>query len=84
VGVTVHPRALGWASASTGPRGARQVAGAGPVWSAGGSGLGQAKPVDGLQQESIELHRRIARGFRSRHNYRLRMLPVGGGLTHPT
>jgi transposase len=34
----------------------------------------------------IELNRRIARGFRSRHNYRLRMLLIGGGLTprpHP-
>jgi hypothetical protein len=32
----------------------------------------------------IELHRRIARGFRNRDNYRLRMLLIGGGLTHPT
>lgn len=31
----------------------------------------------------IELHRRIARGFRNRNNYRLRMLLVGGGLAHP-
>jgi len=31
----------------------------------------------------IELHRRIARGFRNRHNYRLRMLLIEGGLTHP-
>jgi transposase len=31
----------------------------------------------------IELHRRIARGFRNRDNYRLRMLLIGGGLTHP-
>ncbi|WP_407568323.1 ISL3 family transposase (plasmid) [Arsenicicoccus dermatophilus] len=29
----------------------------------------------------IELHRRIARGFRNRDNYRLRCLLVGGGLT---
>jgi transposase len=28
----------------------------------------------------IELHRRIARGFRNRDNYRLRMLLVAGGL----
>lgn len=28
----------------------------------------------------IELHRRIARGFRNRGNYRLRMLLIGGGL----
>ncbi len=33
--------------------------------------------VNGL----IELHRRIARGFRNRENYRLRMLLIGGGLT---
>lgn len=31
----------------------------------------------------IELHRRITRGFRNRHNYRLRMLLIGGGLTSP-
>ncbi len=30
-----------------------------------------------------ELHRRIARGFRNRENYRLRMLLIGGGLNHP-
>ncbi|MFW6597984.1 hypothetical protein ACQBAU_17005 [Propionibacteriaceae bacterium Y2011] len=28
----------------------------------------------------IELHRRIARGFRNRTNYRLRMLLIGDGL----
>ncbi|HEX8509930.1 MAG TPA: hypothetical protein VF635_10625 [Propionibacteriaceae bacterium] len=27
--------------------------------------------------------RRIARGFRNRGNYRLRMLLIGGGLTGP-
>ena len=31
----------------------------------------------------IELHRRVARGFRNRENYRLRMLLIGGGLTSP-
>ena len=31
----------------------------------------------------IELHRRIARGLRNIHNYRLRMLLVGGGLNPP-
>ncbi len=31
----------------------------------------------------IELHRRIARGFRNRDNYRLRMLLIGGGLSNP-
>ncbi|MGH9102519.1 MAG: ISL3 family transposase [Acidimicrobiales bacterium] len=40
---------------------------------------GGTEAVNGL----IELHRRIARGFRSRHNYRLRMPLIGGGLTHP-
>lgn len=30
----------------------------------------------------IELHRRLARGFRNRENYRLRMLLAAGGLTH--
>lgn len=33
------------------------------------------------QRAHIELHRRIARGFRNRENYRLRMLLIGGGLT---
>ena len=28
----------------------------------------------------IELHRRVARGFRDPDNYRLRMLLIGGGL----
>src|SRR5690606_5406970 len=40
---------------------------------------GGTEAVNGL----IELHRRIARGFRNRHNYRLRMLLIGGGLTPP-
>jgi transposase len=40
---------------------------------------GGTEAINGL----IELHRRIARGFRNRDNYRLRMLLVGGGLTHP-
>lgn len=30
----------------------------------------------------IELHRRIARGFRNRDNYGLRMLLIGGGSTY--
>jgi transposase len=42
----------------------------------GGASNGGTEPVNGL----IELHRRIARGFRNRDNYRLRMLLVGGGL----
>jgi transposase len=40
---------------------------------------GGTEAINGL----IELHRRIARGFRNRANYRLRMLLIGGGLTHP-
>jgi transposase len=40
---------------------------------------GGTEAINGL----IELHRRVARGFRNRDNYRLRMLLVGGGLTHP-
>jgi transposase len=40
---------------------------------------GGTEAINGL----IELHRRVARGFRNRHNYRLRMLLIGGGLTHP-
>lgn len=37
---------------------------------------GGTEAINGL----IELHRRIARGFRNTDNYRLRMLLVGGGL----
>jgi hypothetical protein len=42
----------------------------------GGASNGGTEAVNGL----IELHRRIARGFRNRHNYRLRMLLIAGGL----
>lgn len=42
----------------------------------GGANNGGAEAINGL----IELHRRIARGFRNRANYRLRMLLIGGGL----
>jgi hypothetical protein len=31
----------------------------------------------------IELHRRVARGFRNPRNYRLRMILAAGRLTHP-
>jgi len=49
-----------------------------------GANNGGTEAIIGL----IELHRRIARGFRNRENYRLRMLLIGGGLldsshTHP-
>ncbi len=40
---------------------------------------GGTEAVNGL----IELHRRVARGFRNRDNYRLRMLLIGGGFTDP-
>ena len=43
----------------------------------GGANNGGTEAMNGL----IELHRRIARGFRNRDNYRLRMLLIGGGLT---
>ena len=43
------------------------------------SSNGGTEAINGL----IELHRRIARGFRNRDNYRLRMLLIGGGLTSP-
>jgi transposase len=43
------------------------------------SSNGGAEAVNGL----IELHRRIARRFRNRDNYRPRMLLVAGGLTSP-
>lgn len=45
----------------------------------GRSNNGGTEAVNGL----IELHHRFARGFRNRDNYRLRMLLIGGGLTHP-
>jgi len=45
----------------------------------GGANNGGTEAVNGL----IELHRRIARGFRNPDNYRLRTLLIGGGLTHP-
>ncbi|WP_231123560.1 hypothetical protein [Nocardioides sambongensis] len=37
----------------------------------------------GGDQRPLELHRRVARGFRNRDHYRLRMLLIGGCLTHP-
>ena len=44
-----------------------------------GANNGGTEAVNGL----IELHRRIARGFRNRENYRLRMLLIAGGLDQP-
>jgi transposase len=43
------------------------------------SSNGGTEAVNGL----IELQRRVARGFRNRDNYRLRMLLIGGGLSSP-
>ena len=43
------------------------------------SSNGGTEAINGL----IELHRRVARGFGNRDNYRLRMLLVGGGLASP-
>jgi transposase len=43
------------------------------------SNNGGTEAMNGL----IELHRRVARGFRNYENYRLRMLLIGGGLTSP-
>ena len=40
---------------------------------------GGTEAINGL----IEPHRRVARGFRNREHYRLRMLLIGGGLSHP-
>ena len=37
---------------------------------------GGTEAVNGI----IELHRRLARGYRNRDNYRLRMLLAAGGL----
>ena len=46
----------------------------------GGANNGGTEAINGL----IELHRRIARGFRNPENYRLRMLLIAGGLdAHP-
>ncbi len=44
-----------------------------------GANNGGTEAINGL----IELHRRVARGFRNRENYRLRMLLIAGGLTDP-
>ena len=44
-----------------------------------GASNGGTEAVNGL----IELHRRIARGFRNWDHYRLRMLLIGGGLLPP-
>jgi transposase len=45
----------------------------------GRSSNGGTGAINGL----IECHRSVARSFRNRDNYRLRMLLIGGGLTSP-
>ncbi|AKK10983.1 ISL3 family transposase [Corynebacterium uterequi] len=45
-------------------------------WDTARSNNGGTEAINGL----IELHRRLARGFRNRDNYRLRMLLIAGGL----
>ncbi|WP_198303508.1 ISL3 family transposase [Cellulomonas sp. PSBB021] len=45
----------------------------------GGANNGGTEAINGI----IELHRRIARGYRNPDNYRLRMLLVAGGLLLP-
>jgi transposase len=40
---------------------------------------GGTEAINGI----IELHRRVARGFRNPCNYRLRMILAAGRLTHP-
>ncbi|MDX2378011.1 ISL3 family transposase [Microbacterium sp. LRZ72] len=46
-------------------------------WATGRANNGGTEAINGI----IELHRRLARGYRNRHNYRLRMLLAAGGLT---
>lgn len=46
-------------------------------FSTGRANNGGTEAINGI----IELHRRLARGFRNRDNYRLRMLLTTGGLT---
>jgi hypothetical protein len=58
-----------------GPDCERLCSGSAPTTTARSS-PGGTEAINGL----IELHRRIARGFRNRDNYRLRMLLIGGGL----
>lgn len=40
---------------------------------------GGTQAINGI----IELHRRVARGFRNPRNYRLRMILAAGRITHP-
>ena len=72
---TLPPARSPRSPASAGPcaSGAREFLG---YFDTGGASNGGTEAVNGL----IELHRRIARGFRNRDNYRLRMLLIAGGL----
>jgi transposase len=70
--------ACGWRTATTGSLTKWRREFLAYFATAGASNSG-TEAVNGL----IELHRRVARGFRNRDNYRLRMLLIGGGLTGP-
>ncbi|WP_292651297.1 ISL3 family transposase [Nocardioides sp.] len=48
-------------------------------WDTNRANNGPTEALNGL----IELHRRIARGIPNPDHYRLRMLLIGGGLSHP-
>ncbi len=75
----LHP-GLGWSGlVAEGARRARDAAGVDVATGAdtGRSSNGPTEAMNGI----IELARRLARGYRNRDNYRLRMLLAGGGLT---
>jgi transposase len=65
------PRSPAWAEPSN--NGASEFLG---YFDTNRASNGGTEAINGL----IELHRRIARGFRNRDNYRLRMLLIAGGL----
>ena len=71
--MTLPPSARSNASARPSTSGAPSSLG---YFDTDGANNGGTEAINGL----IELHRRIARGFRNRDNYRLRMLLIGGGL----
>lgn len=67
-------RSSGWARHSS--SGAKRSS---PTFDTGRASNGGTEAINGL----IELHRRVARGSRDREHYRLGMLLIGGGLSHP-
>ncbi|NYI40400.1 transposase [Demequina lutea] len=64
-------------SSATSP--AKSTAASTPLHRTNSPPLDKHRRFNGL----IELHCRVARGFRNRDNYRLRMLPIGGRLKRP-